>query len=45
LPAPFLSIPDPSDPPACEFGRKRWGGEGYAMEEIVAEPGSAFLSH
>jgi len=27
-----------------EFGRKRWGDEGYAMEELVAEIGSAFLS-
>lgn len=27
-----------------EFGRKRWGDEGYAMEELVAELGSAFLS-
>jgi antirestriction protein ArdC len=29
-----------------EFGRKRWGdeGEGYAMEELVAELGAAFLS-
>jgi len=26
------------------FGRKRWGDEGYAMEELVAEIGSAFLS-
>lgn len=26
-----------------EFGRKRWGDEGYAMEELVAELGSAFL--
>lgn len=26
------------------FGRKRWGDEGYAMEELVAELGSAFLS-
>jgi len=25
------------------FGRKRWGDEGYAMEELVAELGSAFL--
>lgn len=25
------------------FGRKRWGDEGYAMEELVAEIGSAFL--
>lgn len=27
-----------------EFGRKRWGDEGYAHEELVAELGSAFLS-
>ncbi|MGB3625029.1 MAG: zincin-like metallopeptidase domain-containing protein [Henriciella sp.] len=27
-----------------EFGRKRFGDEGYAMEELVAEIGSAFLS-
>ena len=26
-----------------EFGRKRWGDERYAMEELVAELGSAFL--
>jgi antirestriction protein ArdC len=26
-----------------EFGRQRWGGEGYAMEELVAELGAAFL--
>lgn len=26
-----------------EFGRKRWGDEAYAMEELVAELGSAFL--
>jgi antirestriction protein ArdC len=26
-----------------DFGRKRWGDEGYAMEELVAEMGSAFL--
>lgn len=26
-----------------EFGRKRWGDEGYAMEELVAELSSAFL--
>ena len=26
-----------------EFGRKRWGDEGYAAEELVAELGSAFL--
>ena len=28
---------------AREFGRKRWGDEGYAMEELVAEMGAAFL--
>jgi len=27
-----------------EFGRKRWGDEGYAREELVAELGAAFLS-
>jgi antirestriction protein ArdC len=27
-----------------EFGRKRFGDEGYAMEELVAELGSAFFS-
>jgi antirestriction protein ArdC len=27
-----------------DFGRKRWGDEGYAMEELVAELGAAFLS-
>ena len=27
-----------------EFGRKRFGDEGYAMEELVAELGSAFLA-
>jgi antirestriction protein ArdC len=27
-----------------DFGRKRWGDGGYAMEELVAELGSAFLS-
>ena len=27
-----------------EFGRERWGDEGYAAEELVAELGSAFLS-
>lgn len=26
-----------------EFGRKTWGDEGYAREELVAELGSAFL--
>lgn len=26
-----------------EFGRKQWGDEGYAKEELVAEIGSAFL--
>ena len=29
---------------AREFGRKRFGDEGYAIEELVAELGSAFLS-
>jgi antirestriction protein ArdC len=28
---------------ARDFGRKRWGDEGYAIEELVAELGSAFL--
>jgi antirestriction protein ArdC len=28
---------------AREFGRKKWGDEGYAEEELVAELGSAFL--
>jgi antirestriction protein ArdC len=27
-----------------DFGRKRWGDEGYAIEELVAELGAAFLS-
>ena len=33
-------------PTRCDrsFGRKRWGDEGYAMEELVAELGAAFLS-
>jgi len=26
-----------------DFGRKAWGDEGYAREELVAELGSAFL--
>lgn len=26
------------------FGQKRFGSEGYAMEELVAELGAAFLS-
>ena len=26
-----------------DFGRKRWGDEGYATEELVAEIGAAFL--
>ena len=26
-----------------DLGRKRWGDAGYAMEELVAELGSAFL--
>jgi antirestriction protein ArdC len=28
---------------AREFGRKSWGDEGYAQEELVAELGAAFL--
>ena len=28
---------------AREFGRERWGDEGYSMEELVAELGAAFL--
>jgi len=28
---------------ARDFGRKRWGDEGYAQEELVAELGAAFL--
>ena len=28
---------------ARSFGRKRFGDEGYAMEELVAELGAAFL--
>ncbi|MEM6275372.1 MAG: zincin-like metallopeptidase domain-containing protein [Pseudomonadota bacterium] len=28
---------------ARDFGRARWGDEGYAMEELVAEIGAAFL--
>lgn len=27
-----------------DLGRKRWGDEGYAREELVAELGSAFLA-
>lgn len=27
-----------------DFGRKRWGDEGYAAEELVAELGSAFIA-
>lgn len=27
-----------------DFGRKKWGDEGYAREELVAEIGAAFLS-
>ena len=27
-----------------DFGRKRWGGGGYAAEELVAELGAACLS-
>jgi len=34
-------------PPALrgvsDFGRKSWGDEGYAREELVAELGAAFL--
>jgi antirestriction protein ArdC len=26
-----------------DFGRKKWGDEGYAIEELVAELGAAFL--
>lgn len=29
---------------ARDFGRKRWGDDGYAMEELVAELGAAFLA-
>ncbi|MBK8174334.1 MAG: DUF1738 domain-containing protein [Rhodospirillales bacterium] len=28
---------------ARDFGRTRWGDEGYAMEELVAELGAAFI--
>ncbi|MCB9924311.1 MAG: DUF1738 domain-containing protein [Planctomycetaceae bacterium] len=28
---------------ARDMGRKKWGDEGYAMEELVAEMGAAFL--
>lgn len=28
---------------AREFGRKKWGDEGYAEEELVAELGAAFV--
>ena len=28
---------------ARDFGRKSWGDEGYAIEELVAELGAAFL--
>lgn len=28
---------------ARDFGRKKWGDDGYAMEELVAELGAAFL--
>ena len=28
---------------AREFGRRSWGDEGYAQEELVAELGAAFL--
>jgi antirestriction protein ArdC len=27
-----------------DFGRKRWGDEGYAMEELIAELGASFLA-
>lgn len=27
-----------------DFGRQRWGDEGYAMEELVAEIGTAYLA-
>jgi antirestriction protein ArdC len=27
-----------------DFGRKRWGDQGYALEELVAELGAAFVS-
>jgi len=27
-----------------DFGRKKWGDEGYAVEELIAELGSVFLS-
>ena len=27
-----------------DFGRKKWGDEGYAQEELVAELGAAFIS-
>jgi len=33
----------PSSRLARDFGRTRWGDEGYAMEELVAEMGAAFL--
>ena len=26
-----------------DFGRKRWGDEGYAVEELVAELGASYL--
>ena len=29
---------------ARDFGRKKWGDEGYAVEELVAELGSAYLA-
>ena len=29
---------------ARSFGRERWGDEGYAREELVAELGAAFLA-
>ncbi|WP_439397018.1 zincin-like metallopeptidase domain-containing protein [Bradyrhizobium sp. PMVTL-01] len=34
----------PREPPDREFGRKRFGDEGYAMEGLVAEFGAAFPS-
>ena len=29
--------------PNCDFGKKKFGDEGYAMAELAAEPASAFL--
>jgi antirestriction protein ArdC len=34
----------PQHPPGPRHGRIKWGDEGYAREELVAELGSAFLS-